>query len=483
MIMADLEQTPSKPFRVLIVGAGFVGLSLSHAFQLAGIDHVVLEKHDKITSVRGAALIIWPGVARIFDQFGFLDQFIKSITPVSKEYRRWPDGSVNQICSTFPVLSRMFQTTPILTDRTTCITQLYENLPDKSKVHTGRKLCRIEHTSNGVHVHLSDGSIEEGDMVIGADGVHSHVRSEMWDYASKYDPSAIPQSDKSAMFSDYGGLVFTCLQEDSFGMDPTEAHIVFGHDATQLWFARDGKTHWNVIFRDEHSQPPKRRSASEASANILAQRFADLHFTEKLRFRDLWEKRIGFGLFNIEEGILDKWHAGRIVLVGDSAWKMTAELGMGANIAIEAAITLANILHRELKANPNRRFTQSELSGLFTEYQTDRFDRAKGYVKLSGQVTRGYSYQSLFSRFMVGYVGPWIQNSKLMQLAESLAEAPKLDYVPVRTMNEDAEGWQLAKKGEKSVAGARSWGAKVLLASVVGAAVAYAVSWGLLDRL
>lgn len=46
-----------KPFRVVIVGAGIVGLSLSHALQLANIDHVVLEKHSKIVSVRGAALV------------------------------------------------------------------------------------------------------------------------------------------------------------------------------------------------------------------------------------------------------------------------------------------------------------------------------------------------------------------------------------------------------------------------------------------
>jgi FAD dependent monooxygenase len=46
-----------KPFRVVVVGAGIVGLSLSHALQLANIDHVVLEKHNKIVSLRGAALV------------------------------------------------------------------------------------------------------------------------------------------------------------------------------------------------------------------------------------------------------------------------------------------------------------------------------------------------------------------------------------------------------------------------------------------
>lgn len=39
----------------------------------------------------------------------------------------------------------------------------------------------IEHTVNGVRVLIIDGTIEEGDIVIGADGVHSIVRSQMWE--------------------------------------------------------------------------------------------------------------------------------------------------------------------------------------------------------------------------------------------------------------------------------------------------------------
>jgi FAD dependent monooxygenase len=55
---------------------------------------------------------------------------------------------------------------------------------------------------------LADGSFEEGDMVVGADGVHSLTRQLMWDYAAEHDPSAIPESDKNrnALFTDYKGI-------------------------------------------------------------------------------------------------------------------------------------------------------------------------------------------------------------------------------------------------------------------------------------
>ena len=106
--MADEDSTSPKPFRVIVIGAGIVGLSLSHALQLANIDHVVLEKHNKIVSLKGAALIIWPAVARIFDQFGILDRITKTTAPVDNSYKRWPDGSLICRDNTMQAVSKLY---------------------------------------------------------------------------------------------------------------------------------------------------------------------------------------------------------------------------------------------------------------------------------------------------------------------------------------------------------------------------------------
>jgi FAD dependent monooxygenase len=45
--------------------------------------------------------------------------------------------------------------------------------------------------------------------------------------------------------------------------------------------------------------------------------------TENITFGDLWKTKTRHGLIAIEEGVLDKWHAGRIVLVGDAAHKVS----------------------------------------------------------------------------------------------------------------------------------------------------------------
>ncbi len=71
-------ETP-KPFRAVIVGGGLVGLSAAHIFSKAGIDFVLLEKHDTPLIELGATLALWPQASRIFDQLGLLESLEPSL--------------------------------------------------------------------------------------------------------------------------------------------------------------------------------------------------------------------------------------------------------------------------------------------------------------------------------------------------------------------------------------------------------------------
>jgi FAD dependent monooxygenase len=153
---------------------------------------------------------------------------------------------------------------------------------------------------------------------------------------------------------------------------------------------------------------------------------------------------------------------------------MTADLGLGANIAVESAVYLANILHRECSHNPNPHPSASRLSTLFTEYQTGRFERASAFVDMSGKATRMHSYQTYFGRFYIGYIAPYLASAQTLKLAESFGKAPKLDYVPVMTVDESAPGWHLGEKKSERM----GWWAYVLVTSTVGAAVAWGITMG-----
>lgn len=57
---------------------------------------------------------------------------------------------------------------------------MYEAQPEKSKLLPNKKLEKIEEDKDGVKVTTTDGSVYEGDIVVGADGVWSSVREHMW---------------------------------------------------------------------------------------------------------------------------------------------------------------------------------------------------------------------------------------------------------------------------------------------------------------
>jgi 2-polyprenyl-6-methoxyphenol hydroxylase-like FAD-dependent oxidoreductase len=67
---------------------------------------------------------------------------------------------------------------------------LYENIKDKKKVLTGKRLEKIiEMNDKGVKAVTTDGSIYSGDILIGADGVHSTTRGQMWELAARLEPN------------------------------------------------------------------------------------------------------------------------------------------------------------------------------------------------------------------------------------------------------------------------------------------------------
>ena len=147
---------------------------------------------------------------------------------------------------------------------------------------------------------------------------------------------------------------------------------------------------------------------------------------------------------------------------------MTTDLGLGANIALESVVSFCNVLQRELKSDRTRHFSQSELSALFQEYQTDRYERAKNFVELSGKITRATAYQTSFGKFFIRYMAPLMRTMQVQKFIEEFAKAPKLNYAPVQTLNENAKGWKAAERKPGA-----PWLAYVLVTSTVGVTLAY----------
>ena len=60
---------------------------------------------------------------------------------------------------------------------------LFDSLKHKDRVLTGKRVEHVKHGKDSVTVTTRDGSDYTGDILIGADGVHSTIRQQMWHIA------------------------------------------------------------------------------------------------------------------------------------------------------------------------------------------------------------------------------------------------------------------------------------------------------------
>lgn len=72
---------------------------------------------------------------------------------------------------------------------------LHKNIREKERLLVNQKIVRVDNYEDRVVVHTKAGDVFEAQMLIGADGVRSTVRKEMWRNAEE-SGVGIPEEDK-----------------------------------------------------------------------------------------------------------------------------------------------------------------------------------------------------------------------------------------------------------------------------------------------
>lgn len=183
----------------------------------------------------------------------------------------------------------------------------------------------INQDENGVEVVLADGTVEKGDILIGADGVRSPVRSVMWECANKKTPGLITAKEKTCMKTRWKLLL---------GMGPAAPELGFNdmtvsHDSNYslMCLTQPDHCYFSAFFKldQEYSWPTIKRYTAEEAEEAAAS-IADHPVSDTIVFGELWKKRERASLIGIEEGVLDHWFNNRIVLVGDCVHKVSQRL-------------------------------------------------------------------------------------------------------------------------------------------------------------
>jgi 2-polyprenyl-6-methoxyphenol hydroxylase-like FAD-dependent oxidoreductase len=158
--------------RILVVGAGVSGISVARGLLRDGHDVAVFDQRPNVT-VGGGAVTIWSNGATVLDQLGVdmdgAGQLLSAVRVMTSTGRPLATMDLNAMVNRLGAPVRMVP-------RRILLERLLKGFPI-DRVRCNSRAVGVVSTPNGVRVDFEDGSSADGDLLIGADGLHSVVRS------------------------------------------------------------------------------------------------------------------------------------------------------------------------------------------------------------------------------------------------------------------------------------------------------------------
>ncbi|KAJ5597941.1 FAD binding domain-containing protein [Penicillium hordei] len=394
----------NNAFKVIVVGGGPVGLAVAHALHLAGIDFLVLERRPAIVEDKGASLIVHPHTLRVLHQFGVLEKLLPRGAELHHHLSFTAEGHVFKEGTQYAQIRENHGCGPVAFHRAELIETMYKCLPPvaREKVLTDKKLVDIKMKPDGVKVTCADGSAFEGSIIIGADGVHSKTRQLMRTLALKTNPTRSWDSEQP----------YTATYQLLYGSFPSSSASGFGYDIQAkdkaiMYFSSPDRG-WFFLYKRLPKPTQERTNYTNKDVESVANEFLEFPLTKTVKVKDVWPRMLGAGLTNLEEGIVQHWSLGRVVLVGDACHKMTTHLGLGFNNGVQDVVVLCNSLRKAINAAPNGNPSSSGLTETFEKYKATRMSSEcslKGDVWKSGFETRMHAWHNtwyyILSRYLV----------------------------------------------------------------------------------
>ncbi|MEW9517711.1 FAD-dependent monooxygenase [Streptomyces tubercidicus] len=197
----------------------------------------------------------------------------------------------------------------------------------------GKRLVAAEETSDGVTAHFADKTSATADILIGADGIRSTVRTVI-----------DPRSPAPA----YGGVLslggYAAVGSEA-GVEPGTMYFAFGRAFMGYWQGADGRMIWFAGLPTD--VPPSPADMGRVPAAEWLSRLRDLYAGhvpgERLLRHTGPDDLMVVGRMERMPSV-PRWYRGRMVLVGDSVHAPSSSSGQGASLAIESAVELARCL-------------------------------------------------------------------------------------------------------------------------------------------
>jgi 2-polyprenyl-6-methoxyphenol hydroxylase-like FAD-dependent oxidoreductase len=348
-----------NPFRrVLIVGGGIGGLTLAVALGRQGVKAEVIELKPE-AGVLGVG-IIQPGNAlRALRDLGLLDECLaqgfQTDDYVMYDAAGGYIGRMKLLRIAGPTVPAVNGLPRIALHR--ILTKAAQEAG--ARIRLGLTVAEISSYEDHTKVVLNDGSKETYDLVVGADGIRSHVREMVFgkEYAPQFTGHGVwrftlprlPEVDHQIMY--YGVGV-------KAGLMPVSSDQMY-----LLLVTNEADNPW---------MPP------EQLDRLLRERLQPFTAPLVTKIRDQIKDPSDVIYGPIEEVILPPpWYRQRVLLIGDAAHASGPHVSQGATMAMEDASVLAELIGRGLSGKD-----------VLTQFMARRYERCKFVQDTSRQVGR-----------------------------------------------------------------------------------------------
>ncbi len=339
------DVSAEAPLRVLVAGGGLGGLFAAICLRNAGADVAVLERTGEYRPFGGPIQLASNGVSTIKATSEKLFNAVHKVSrPFWKTTSGIRDGLKGSWMFTFGAITElpdeMDLPFSICVDRSDLQEQLLQEIDDENIVQMNSAFAKYENLDEkyggGVLVTLEDGREIHADILLGADGIWSKVRSQLFN-----EPSGVKGAGSTASFTGYklfSGLpIFKPYYYEDVGYSAfigPDHYFVTCPD-------RKGRVQWYGFIKASKPNSPDQEDPVKFLESTLegwAPEVLELIKAtdpDSIEQRDLWDRF---------PSVTKSWADGNVTLLGDSAHATMPNIGQGAGLAFEDGYELGEIL-------------------------------------------------------------------------------------------------------------------------------------------
>ncbi|MGW0179750.1 FAD-dependent oxidoreductase [Nocardia sp. NPDC003345] len=321
-----MQASDLSKLKIAIVGAGYAGAAAAKALSALGADIGVFERATAVREV-GAGIGLRPATMQRFRQWGIFDA-VASVSSPSDYFEIRTAAGEHIMREEWPGVHEFGEPTRThLIHRGDFIDALLGVLP-AGMVRLGHTLETVEDRGARSVLTFTNGKTVEADLVVGADGIKSVVRRQLFSAAEPVFSGEHAYRAVIPAAAAYGLVV-----DDNLRM-----YIGRGTKVYLLPLRHRGQVSFDIT-----ALSPDPTWAPEVTSDDIAATVRGFDERIVTIARELDRDAVNVrAVYDIDP--IATWHSDSVVLVGDAAHSMLHHQGQGANSAILDAGALADAL-------------------------------------------------------------------------------------------------------------------------------------------